>query len=172
MKTYRAKPTSRITVRGITELFRHVLEMEEMINFPIVKVLDKMCETFEGFSYEIVPDYSLGYSKHAEIDVERRHIRIEERVYEGACDGNGRDRMTIAHEIGHYILICVLGYNVKEIDEFETCEAYRDPEWQAKCFAGELLVDYKLTEDMMPEEIMENCGVSYDAAVYQYNHRK
>ena len=46
--------------------------------------------------------------------------------------------------------------------------SFEDPEWQAKCFAGELLIPAHLVGDLTPEEISEKCGVSYDAAVVQY----
>ena len=47
-------------------------------------------------------------------------------------------------------------------------KTYSDPEWQAKCFAGELLVPAHLMKGCSAEEIVEECGVSYDAAKIQY----
>jgi Zn-dependent peptidase ImmA (M78 family) len=46
-------------------------------------------------------------------------------------------------------------------------KAYKDPEWQAKCFAGELLMDYEMTEGMSTLEIVKNCKVTLDAARYR-----
>ena len=97
------------------------------------------------------------------------HIRIKESVYNGAAEGNGRDRMTIAHEIGHYFTLCFCGFQFQRNFKKETVPAYRSPEWQAKCFAGELLIDFDLVYNMQPYEIVDKCGVSYEAAYYQYN---
>ena len=127
-----------------------------------------MCELFPKFSYEIVPDSTFPDNVHADTDVMSQHIRIKESVYEGAADGNGRDRMTIAHEIGHFFTLCFCGFKFQRNFKKEKIPAYKSPEWQAKCFAGELLVDYDLVRNMQPYEIVEKCGVSYEAAYYQY----
>ncbi len=73
---------------------------------PIVELLDILTEIFKDFSYEIVDDTELPLIMHADTDVRTGHIRIKESVYERACNGEGRDRMTIAHEIGHYFTLC------------------------------------------------------------------
>ena len=89
-------------------------------------------------------------------------------VYEGACNGNGRDSMTIAHEIGHYFTICFCGFKFERNFTNKQVKIYCDPEWQAKWFAGELLVPAHLMKGCSVEEIIEKCGVSYDAAEIQY----
>lgn len=70
--------------------------------FRLQKLLDVLAEVFEDFSYEIVEDDELPLGTHADTDVLTGHIRIKQSVYNNACNGNGRDRMTIAHEIGHF----------------------------------------------------------------------
>ena len=47
-------------------------------------------------------------------------------------------------------------------------EAYEDPEWQAKCFAGEVMINKELVKNMKPQEIALQCGVSLQAAEYQW----
>lgn len=103
---------------------------------------------------------------HADTDVIHHHIRIKESVYDGAINGNGRDRMTIAHEIGHYLTLCFYGFKFQRNFKKEKIPAYKSPEWQAKCFAGELLVDYELMKNKTIAEIEELCGVSHAAAQY------
>ncbi len=97
-------------------------------------------------------------------------VRSRQSVYEGACDGEGRDRMTIAHEIGHYFTICVCGFKSTRIFNEKRIPAFQDPEWQAKCFAGELMVATHLVKGMNEYEIAKRCGVSCDAAHMQYKH--
>ena len=106
----------------------------------------------------------------ADTDIRTGHIRIKESVYEGACNGEGRDRMTIAHEIGHYFTLCFCGFRLERNFSGGKIPAFRDPEWQAKCFAGELMVPAHRVKGMDAYEIADQCGVSYDAACVQYKH--
>ena len=54
-----------------------------------------MTDLFDDFNYEVVEDKVLSKKVHADTDIRTGHIRIKESVYEGACNGEGRDRMTI-----------------------------------------------------------------------------
>jgi Zn-dependent peptidase ImmA (M78 family) len=44
---------------------------------------------------------------------------------------------------------------------------FEDPEWQADCLAGELLMPYDLIKGMSDEEVALQCGVTMAAAKYQ-----
>lgn len=161
---------SRDDLRSLARQFRKLLQLDNELYFPIVELLDIMSEIFDDFSYEIIEDNAFTENIHADTDIKTGHIRIKESVYIGACKGEGRDRMTIAHEIGHYFTICVCGFKLTR--NFNNAEiiTFRDPEWQAKCFAGELMVAAHLVKGMNEYEIAERCGVSYDAACVQYKH--
>ena len=130
-------------------------------------MLDVLSELFDDFSYEIVSDNELPSNTHADIDIRTGHIRIKESVYERACNGEGRDRMTIAHEIGHYFTLCFCGFKLQRNFSRSKVQTYKDPEWQAKCFAGEFMISKRLTKSMSPFEIVQACGVSFDAAEVQ-----
>ncbi|MBR4749725.1 MAG: peptidase [Abditibacteriota bacterium] len=132
-----------------------------------MELLDVLSELFDNFSYEIVPDNALPPETHAETDILTGHITIKESVYERACKGAGQDRMTVAHEIGHFFTICCCGFKMQRIFTNRKVKAYNDPEWQAKCFAGEFLIDHDLTRDLSPFEIVDECGVTLNAAWYQ-----
>lgn len=166
---YEVEPKSRYEIRRLTHQLRIKLQLFQELYFPIVELLDVLDEMYDDFSYEIVEDKELDKTIHADTDVRTGHIRIKESVYNGACDGNGRDRMTIAHEIGHYILLCVYGFKFHRKFSSENTPAYKSPEWQAKCFAGELLMNNRLIQNFTIEEIVEKCGVSSKAAEYHYN---
>ena len=171
MTDYLVEAKSRHNLRELANLLRQELGLENCIYFPIVEILDVLVKVFSpGFSYEIVEDNELPENTHADTDVSTGHIRIQESVYNGACEGKGRDRMTIAHELGHFLTLCLLGFKLERNFRKEECLSYRDPEWQAKCFAGELLVPAHLVKDLSPKQIAKQCGVSVDAAKIQYRH--
>ena len=171
MISYIVEPKSRSDLRQIGNILRHHLGLDNECRIPIVELLDVLSEALDNFSYEIVKDEDLPPSVHADTDVLTGHIRIKESVYERACEGEGRDRMTIAHEIGHFFTICFCGFKLQRNFDGKKIRPYEDPEWHAKCFAGEFMVPYHVTQGMTPSEIVEACGVSYQAAKYQYDHR-
>ena len=147
---------------------RRKLSLENVLYFPVAPFLELMPEIFPKFHFEVVEDDELPPGVHADTDVENHIIRVKRSVYDGACGGNGRDRMTIAHEIGHYLLLCGGGFKFQRNFAGTAVPTYQDPEWQAKCFAGELLVAAHLIKDMNPHEISYYCGVSLSAAQTQW----
>ena len=140
MSNYMVEAKSRSDLRRLARLLREHLHLDDVLYFPIVELLDVMAELFDDFSYEIVEDSALPQKVHADTDIRTGHIRIKESVYEGACNGEGRDRMTIAHEIGHYFTLCFCGFKLTRNFSDAKIITFRDPEWQAKCFAGELMI--------------------------------
>lgn len=174
MSEYVVEPKSRWQLRQLANVLRDKLGLHDTLFFPIVELLDLMCELFEGFSYEIVPDSEFPPNIHGDTNILKQHIRIKESVYNGAANGVGRDRMTIAHEIGHYFTLCFCGFTFQRNFNKQEVPTFQSPEWQAKCFAGELLIPAHLTQNMNPWEIEMKCGVSGKAASYQYNimHRR
>jgi Zn-dependent peptidase ImmA (M78 family) len=118
------------------------------------------------FQLEIVPMEEMG-NKHGETYPSKNLIRIREDVYLRAIEGEGRDRLTIAHEIGHLFLheddsiaLCRLATN-------EKLKPYEDPEWQADAFGGELLASSYLIAGMDAMSVSQKCGVSMAAAQVQ-----
>ena len=166
MINYIVEPKSRKDIRECTITLRRDMKLEKKLWIPVVELLDSLSISFDSFSYEIVDDSELQYYTHAETDIITGHIKIKQSVYNGACDGKGRDRMTIAHEIGHWYTICICGFKFQP-NRLLIGTAYMDPEWQAKCFAGEFMIPFDLTKGMTAEEIAQKCGVSLDAARIQ-----
>jgi len=79
-------------------------------------------------------------AKHGETIPSENRIRIREDVYERACNGYGRDRLTMAHELGHLLLHRVEMITLAREDG--DIPPYKDPEWQAKDIASH----YGITE--------------------------
>jgi len=164
-----AEAISRTQLRELTKVLRKYSGYKDELHFPIVKFVEhKMPKLFSGFSFEVKPKNYFPANIHAETDIKKRVIRVREDIYLGAINGIGRDRMTIAHEIGHYILLVVKGQKFYRSFKITEIEAYRDPEWQAKAFAAELLCPYHLIKGMAAYQIALACGVSEQAASYQY----
>ncbi len=160
---YICEPASRQNLRDYAYQIRKNLGMEDDMYFPVVEFLEILPRIFPYMSYEIVLDDELDIHIHAETDIENNIIRIKQSVYDGAFSGKGRDRFTIAHEIGHFLLMCVSG--VKFARSITKPRPFEDPEWQADAFAGELLVPHhKLKRYKKPSTLARRCGVSIDCA--------
>lgn len=170
---YSIEPKSRNDLRELAMIFREEVGLEDCIYFPIVEYMEQMMpKLFPNFNYEIVPDEDLPKNKHAttEIDIVNNTgtVKIKQSVYDGACEGNGQHRMTIAHEvIGHFIPLCVMGFKLSRSFETDDVPAFRDPEWQAKCLAGEFMIPKHLVKDYSIDQIVKECGVSKLAAKTQ-----
>jgi hypothetical protein len=167
-----AEPVQRIRIRAIAAKVRELSGYSETLYFPIVQFIEhKMPFLFPGFHIEFKPKSYFPQGTHGETSVEERVIRIREDVYHGAIRGMGRDRMTMAHEVGHYILLVAKGIKFYRSFNEAPIEAFRDPEWHAKAFAGELLIPFNLIKDMGVPQIALGCGVSDEAAQYHFNLR-
>ena len=135
--------------------------------FPIVNVLEVIHIFDDDAHFEIVEANELEPNEHAVTDINTKTIKIRSDVYDGACEGVGCDRMTIAHEFAHFITLCVCGFRLARSFDDAPIPTYCDPEWQAKCLAGELMVDSDLVKGMSAIEISVACGVSLPAAKMQ-----
>lgn len=154
-------------LRRLAKKIREMLDLTNELYFPIVEVLEILHKFDEDAHFEIVEADELEENEHAVTDIISKTIKIRSDVYEGACNGVGRDRMTIAHEFAHFITLCVCGFRLARSFGNVDVPPYCDPEWQAKCLADELMIDSDLVKGMSRSEVSEKCGVSYDAAKLQ-----
>lgn len=167
MSKYCVEGKSRNDLRKLAKSIRKTLGIENELYFPAVEVLEILQEFDENAHYEIVTADELEDGEHAVTDIANKVIKIREDVYEGAYNGNGRDRMTIVHEFAHFVMLCILGFKLARTFDYVEIPAYKDPEWQAKCLAGELMMDSELINNMSVSEIVKKCGVSLPAARMQ-----
>lgn len=132
--------------------------------FDIIRFMELVIPSFDNtFNYEYVDE--LPENAYAYYDPTNNIIKVLKNVYEKACNGVGRDRFTIAHEIGHYF-IHRNGFSFARTNG--SVPLYRDPEWQANTFASFLLVPKSQTMFMNIEEIANKCKVSHQAAEIAY----
>lgn len=158
-----APPISRATLRLMAKKIRKNLGVDGEPYFPIIEVMEHptiLDAIAPGFDFLIGEEREMG-ENHGLTRPRAKEIWIRSDVYEGAFEGRGRDRMTMAHELGHAILHADLPMNRRMVKEVK---AYEDPEWQAKAFAGELMIDMNFLNTF--SSVYEAClafGVSQDA---------
>ncbi len=161
MSSLAVTPLSLNQIRNAANVFRLLFGYKEDSWLDIVAVLEELQDY--GYTVEICSQTELR-DKHGETYPSLKKIRIRNDVYDRACDGYGRDRLTIAHEIAH----CFLHRGDKvSFARMENVPAYMNPEWQANAFAGEVLAPYKCVKDMDISAISEHYGVSKQAAIIQ-----
>lgn len=168
---YKSKPTSRLRIREFANKIRRLLAAENVFDFPIVEVFEFLSS--QGlFSFEILNADEMG-NKCGETFPSERYINIREDIYDKACLGDPFSRTTLAHELFHLFHHSEEAISLCRTDrEVEKLKAYEDPEWQANCFAGELLVPKELVKDMEVEDVVQKCRVSLTMAKYQMNQYK
>ena len=167
---YSCPPLSRRQIRSFAQRIRETEGLSSTLQFPVMNFLEEFHTVIgdECFYYHLVSDdeWDQTASVHAYFDLNDDCIYIKESIYDGAYRGVGRDRMTIVHECAHVLLIKCC--HMKLTRNFDAnIPLYCDPEWQAKCLAGELMVPANLIHGMSEWEVAEKCGVSLDAARYQ-----
>lgn len=152
MSSYVAEPISRKKIRVITNIVRDTFDLKDERYFPVVEFLEMgLSEIDDDFNYEIESFQKMG-GRHGVTYPEKSLIVLREDVYENAVEGVPRDRFTIAHEIGHYLMHRPEKIAFARKNSEEKLAAYLDPEWQANTFAGELLA---------PPHIIKNLSMRY-----------
>lgn len=162
MKKVSVTPMSKKSIRQFVKKFREIFGLEDVLYFPIVQFIE-WCLPQLDLNYEIVPVSEMD-GAYGVTHTGKNVMKIREDVYMGAISGNPRDRFTLCHELGHFLL------HTPDRVSFARGEvpAYMDPEWQANTFAAEIMAPYHLVYMMSAEEIADKCGMSITAASIQY----
>ena len=162
---YETKPTSRDDLRRFAAYLRKIFEIPPNGPFPVLEVLDKLSDKFEGSNYIIVEDKDLPPKTMAQCEKNNMGgftIVIKESVYKGAYErGVGAFLGFICHEICHVFLF-EIGFTPIYSRSFEDGEipAYRSVEWQAKALCAEVMIPYEESIGMKIIHIQEKYHVS------------
>lgn len=162
-----AEPLSRKDIRRMANLIRLIEGSSNELYFDIVHFLEvTLPRVDEGFSLVVKTKSEMGEC-HGLTFPDKNEIQIREDVYDRACEGSGRDRLTMAHELFHLL------QHTRENISFARMEGevktYMNPKWQADAFGGELLIPHDLIHGMTATEIAIECEVSLAAARCQMN---
>ena len=166
----RSPAIRRKSFKPMAKLFRNRHGYQPLQQFDPLRVLENnLPKQDSSFKWQVIDnkDWDKGEETHAYYDILNNTIFIRSDVYEGAYNGNGRDRFTITHEISHYLLIRDFGCPLYLPRCFGEVQPLQNPEYQANALAGYLLY----TEEMLqsaksPRHLMELAGTSRSSAEY------
>lgn len=161
---------SRKEIREITETLHRAIGFTEP-PFPIVDFVEFILpQAIDGFVFGVLDMHEMGADEHGRTYPSEKAIYLRTDIYERAVNGQGRDRLTLAHEVGHLFLHAT-GMH-REMPS-ENIRPFEDSEWQANCFGGELLVPSRfLQRAESPEHVADVCQVSLDAANYAWRKNR
>lgn len=134
--------------------------------FPVMDFLETILFQKTGMVELLIGDRDEMGAYEGFTDPKGRFIKLREDVYENAWNGNGRDRFTVAHELGHFFLHT--GIPMARAEAHEKIEVFRLSEPQANQFAAELLMPrIFIAQFDTPKSIAGRHGVSLDAASHR-----
>ena len=163
---FEVPPRSRRSIMDAADGLRRALRIEQDY-FPIDRVVEiEMPKVWPDFSFE-VKEYDEMGEEHGRTYPERGEIWLRADIYDGMSNGQGRDRFTLAHELGHLLLHQQRGL-ARRLRPVREVKIYENPEWQANSFAGALLIPLTAVQRYGCEEaVADACGVSIPAATAQ-----
>lgn len=155
-------PMSTEAIRKFAEQVRSAFVEKDTVQFPIMDVIEfRLQKIFDGFYIDIRDRESMGEDEGRVIGG-TKGIALREDIYEGAWDGNGRDRFTACHELGHFMMHRTITM-ARTRDDSD--KIFCDAEWQADTFAGTLLFSPRHTGRFTdPEDVAGGCGMTGAAA--------
>ncbi len=163
-------PTSRKALRAEAQEIRTQLGITDPY-FPILEFVDVgLGQLFPQYTLDVVSTVEMG-NDHALTIPDEQVIVIREDVYLGAFKGCGRDRFTLAHEVGHLLLHGGIRLARTSGDSPTVHKPFEDSEWQADAFAGELLMPIETAQSCFPSatRLADKCGVSEPAAQVRFS---
>lgn len=159
---FSVSPMSKKQIDSITQAIREIADKYGWIDSNgAVDVISLLEFGYEKF--RVIPDHEM--TGTLGLTLPTGEILLRESVYNGACDGNGRDRFTVAHELAHGVIHKEQIGFARPVDS--NTKIYCNAEWQANEFAGRLLLPDSSIErfhNMTVSEIADLFGVSYECA--------
>ena len=152
----------KVDIAANAELLRNVLGLQSRPYFPVVEIYEALDLLYPDARFEVLEMQEMG-ADHGRTYPDKNLIFIREDVYVRAAKGEGRDRFTMCHELGH--LMMHRGIALSRIDPRSPPPIYRNSEWQADTFASYLMMPTTLLAmSKGVHHAMSEFGVSFEAA--------
>jgi hypothetical protein len=160
---FRAQPLSKAAIGGVADQVRGFLGLADVRYFPVPEVLELLLpKVLDNYVFRVAELEELG-DMHGMTKPDEREITLRTDVYDRMLGGAGRDRLTGCHEIGHLVLHPTTSMARRIGDS--PIKTYEDPEWQANCFAGSLLMPQRFFREAGSVAVaVEMFGVTAEAA--------
>jgi hypothetical protein len=128
--------TNRAAVRELTaDLRRHFGLVDPYLD--VVRFIEHKLAAGVGLVFAVQPRSVLG-DDEGRTYPDRRRLELRDDVYMALRAGDPRARFTAMHEAGHLLLHP--GIPLRRTAAVATHAAFEDSEWQADCFAAEILM--------------------------------
>lgn len=165
MQTYQEAPS--MNLRQMEKMggdIRDFLGVTGARWLPIAKIIEHILPEKYGDAYcfRVLTRAEMG-DNHGYADLDDGELVLREDVYDGMLANVGRDRMTATHEMCHLYL-----HDRARLYRRMSPEPpppWRDPEWQAKCLAGVIMMPAPMIKGCVSiRQIVTEFGVSEPAA--------
>lgn len=160
------------TDEDLEEVARNFLKqigLEHQVRPDMMTVISKLKHKVPSFRYERVPDADLPEAE-AQWLSDDFLLRMRESVFVGMQKGNPRDRMTVAHELSHYLLRhkgLLNRSTQKKISEIAVAQVRRQESEARRLGPVILAPEYLVPEGATVENIADMFGLSTEAATYR-----
>lgn len=154
-------PLSTEKIAETAEAVRTHLGLTDRHYFPVMKVYEVLDTLIDGADFQVLDPHEMG-DDHGRTYPDSNLIVIRNDVYARADAGEGRDRFTMCHELGHLMLHRNLA--LSRVAPDRPPKLYCNSEWQADKFASFLLMPRSLVKGIALRDAPEVFGVSFDAA--------
>lgn len=165
-----ADPLSRNNIKQIAHAVRAIVGWEHEAYFPILPFIELVLPQIEpDFQLIVEPVEKMG-DCHGLTYPDKKIIKLRSDVYDRAEEGSGRDRLTVAHELFHLLQHGNENISFARMGNEKEIPIYRNPEWQANVFGGELLAPSSMIQGLSAEKVAHDFGISLQAARTQLRH--
>lgn len=160
---FEVPPRRQQEIEEIAAALRRTLGVTEPF-FPLLEVVEqRIPKAWDQFYCGVADEGELG-GDHGRTWPDEGVILLRSDVYQGVREDQGRDRFTLAHELGHLVLHSGIGM-ARRVSSWEV-KTYCNSEWQADAFGGALLIPPNVAISLRDADaIVRTCGVSEAAAL-------
>jgi Zn-dependent peptidase ImmA (M78 family) len=171
MDDYKVRPRSAKAIEEITLAWRDTLGVPNDWAPDIVRLLEsKLPNLISTFGLIVRTDAEMGEAE-AYTEFNPPHIAVRESVYHLARKGDGRSRMTFAHELGHLVMHpgATKLRGEARLENGPKIKPYESAEWQANKFASLFLMPRHIAMQFTsPSQLAECCQTSAQAAAIRF----